>query len=184
MVLAWGSPSGAARAFSRARVAATSSATGSGPSAAASGSCASWRARAVALHPPPREAAGWSSAAAGLSGGAMPLAVVRAASWLEGWVRHAARPSPTNASKKAAIPAATSVCPLFLCQVLLEPALSVSRCRLYVTLALRRACSVMSRGMGSVGRVVCGGWVLALAASPVFWPSRRALAVFAHVSTH
>ena len=57
----------------------------------------------------------------------MSWCVVRAASWLEGWVRHAARPSPTNASKRQRPLRPTRVClrppP---CQVLLEPALSVS----------------------------------------------------------
>ena len=93
-------------------------------SAAASGPCASWRAQAVARHPPPHEASGWSSAVAGPPGGAMPLVVVRAASWLAGCGRHAARPSPTNASKRqrSLRPTSMSLLPSSVCQVLLEPA--------------------------------------------------------------
>ena len=145
-------------------------------SAAASGPCASWRAQAVARHPPPREAAGWSSAAAGPSGGAMPLCVVRAASWLEGCGRHAARPSPTNASKRQRPLRYVSFALPFVCQVCSKGRVRCPSGRLLLTPALRRACSVTGGGWGSVGRVVVadGCWRAVLR---IFGSNTRALAV-------
>ena len=126
-------------------------------SAAASGPCASWRVQAVARHPPPREAAGWSSAAAGLRRGAMSWCVVRAASWLEGGATPGCPAVSDECVETAAIPAAhqyVSFALPFVCQVCSKGRVRCPSGRLLLTPALRRACSVPGGGWGSVGRVV------------------------------
>ena len=134
-------------------------------SAAASGPCASWRARAVARHPCPHEAAGWSSAAAGLRGGASSSYVVRAASWLSrGARRQAARPSPTNASKRQrSLWPSRALCLLLCAKFCSNPQVPCPSAP-----TLWGACASKSLpgtgwrvGQRRAGR--CGGWVLARA---------------------
>ena len=102
----------------------------------------------------------------------------------EGCLMTRARPSPTNASKRSdpcghersSCPQAKPSC--------WNPLVRCPGCRLYGALALRRACSVPSRGWGSVGRVVVADGCWRAARLSTLWPYTRALAVFAHVSTH
>ena len=125
-------------------------------SAAASGPCASWRAQAVARHLAPREASGWSSAAAGLRRGAMSWCVVRAASWLEGGATPGCPAVSDECVETAATPAAHEYASFALLWAKFAGTrkFRVRPRRLYGLLAVRGACPVPGGGWGSVGRIV------------------------------
>ena len=110
---------------------------------------------------------------------------------LEGCGRHAAGRLRRMRRKKAATLRPTSMSLLALLfpsssfgLLYGNPPFPCPRCRLYGTFALRRACSVPGGGWDSVGRVIVADGCWRAARLSTLWPYTRALAVFAHVSTH
>ena len=156
-------------------------------SAAASGPCASWRAQAVARHLAPREASGWSSAAAGLRRGAMSWCVVRAASWLEGGATPGCPAVSDECVEKAATPAAheyVSFALPFCVPSLLERAGSMP---VGTTVDARASKSPFHTGwrVGQRRAGRCGGWVLArVAAVPAFGRKFTCARGLARAATH